>query len=38
MKKYQKPVLVKKEQNRIHCGSCGMVHDGCCGKAVQMAG
>ena len=34
MKKYQKPVLVKKEQNRIHSSSCGLGIYGC-GKDVR---
>ena len=35
-KTYVKPVTLKKEQNRVHCGSCGLTHDGVCGKAVQL--
>ena len=36
MKKYRKPVLVKKEQSRIHCGGCGMNSNwGTCGKDVS---
>ncbi len=33
MKKYQKPVLVKKEQNRVHGSVCG--HYSMCGSAVR---
>lgn len=35
MKKYQKPVLVKKEQNRVHGSVCGWSSEGGgCGKQV----
>ena len=33
-KKYQKPVVVKKEQNRVYAGKCGNCASPGCGKLV----
>lgn len=34
-KTYTKPVVVKKEQNRVHAGACGLTYSGGhCGKLV----
>ena len=33
-KRYQKPVVLKKEQNRVYCGSCGNCATPGCGKQV----
>ena len=33
-KKYKKPVVLKKEQNRVHSGACGRCYSSGCGKLV----
>ena len=33
-KAYKKPVMVKKEQNRVYCGKCGNCATPGCGKQV----
>ena len=33
-KKYRKPVVLQKEKNRVHAGSCGYCHSSGCGKLV----